>query len=301
MQYIILITVSAAAVLAAVFTIIAKDMQMRKTMNLLSDMLEQGMNGCFSEKAYDESRLSSLEARFFRYLSACSATAMNITAEKDRVKALITDISHQTKTPIANILLYSQLLSEYELQPEAKDCVLQMSFQAEKLKFLIDSLVKLSRLETGIISVTPDINSVEELINSASQQVKSRAEEKQIEITINDISSTARFDMKWTCEAIYNILENAVKYTKPNRRIIISATPYELFYRIDISDEGIGMAEEELSKIFSRFYRSPSVSDQEGVGIGLFLAREIIVSQGGYIKVKSLIGKGSVFSVFLPK
>ena len=101
-------------------------------------------------------------------------------------------------------------------------------------------------------------------------------------------------------QALYNIVDNGVKYTPVGGEIRLSANRYELFFRIDIADNGIGIAEEEQAKIFTRFYRSPMVLGEEGVGIGLYLSREIITAQGGYIKVVSKQGQGSVFSVYLP-
>ena len=116
---------------------------------------------------------------------------------------------------------------------------------------------------------------------------------------VPDIS--ACFDLKWTIEAISNIVDNAVKYTSEQGKIVVSVKEYEMFVRIDIEDNGIGISEEETAKIFLRFYRSQRVSDEKGVGIGLYLTREIISRQGGYIKVSSELEKGSCFSVFLPK
>ena len=100
-------------------------------------------------------------------------------------------------------------------------------------------------------------------------------------------------------EALFNILDNAVKYTEPKGKINISITKYELYIRIDISDNGVGLDEEEYASIFKRFYRGNNTDDIEGIGLGLYLAREIITKQGGYIKVKSKKGVGSTFSVFL--
>ena len=116
----------------------------------------------------------------------------------------------------------------------------------------------------------------------------------------NDTDAFAVFDFKWTAEALANIVDNAIKYTE-HGTITISAVSYEMFARIDISDTGSGIPETEQAKIFARFYRSNSVQKQEGVGIGLYLDRQIISGEGGYIKVASVPGKGSTFSIFLPK
>ena len=119
-------------------------------------------------------------------------------------------------------------------------------------------------------------------------------------LQLQDTDSFAVFDFKWTAEALANIVDNALKYTE-HGTITISAVSYEMFARIDISDTGSGIPENEQAKIFARFYRSKSVQEQEGVGIGLYLARQILSGEDGYIKVTSALGKGSTFSVFLPK
>ncbi len=285
-----------------------------KAINKLDEMLEKAINGSFGETAYDESRLSALETKLNRYLSICTVSSKNLSEEKEKVKTLISDISHQTKTPLANILLYSQILLEKAGGVEAKvnteprgqltqmeiECIRQICTQSEKLDFLISALIKTSRLETGIISVKPELQDVNQLIETALKEILPKAEAKSIKLNRGHYNGTACFDRKWTAEALFNILDNAVKYTPDGGSITISATAYELFYRIDIADNGIGIAEEELSKIFGRFYRSLEVNQDEGVGIGLYLAREIISAQGGYIKVKSRRGTGSVFSVYLP-
>jgi len=297
----IVIAVAAAVALAALIIAAAARSRERKTMETLNSMLDAATNGDFTESDFDESALSALETKMADYLSASAVSARNLAGEKKKIEELVSDISHQTKTPIANILLYSELLSEWELDDESESYVEALRTQAEKLSFLISSLVKTSRLETGIITLEPSENSVDELIKLAVDQVKPRAENKGITVTAEQSGCWAAFDMKWTAEAVFNILDNAVKYTGFGGSIEVSSAEYEMFTRIDIRDNGIGIDESEHAKIFSRFYRSPEVTDSEGAGIGLFLTRQIVTDEGGYVKVSSLKGRGSVFSVFLPK
>ncbi|MBU5675097.1 HAMP domain-containing histidine kinase [Alkaliphilus sp. MSJ-5] len=298
----IFIACAIISIIIAIVFVFIYQYKMKSTINKLNHMLEDAINGSFSESTYDESSLSALEAKLNRFLSISLSSENNLVAEKGRIKALISDISHQTKTPIANILLYSQLLIEQEKIPnECHDIINQITGQSEKLNFLIQALVKTSRLETGIISVVPKSDSVLDLLSSVCNEVKKKAEEKNITVQITCEDSFAVFDKKWTEEALYNILDNAVKYTPNGGNISVACISYEMFCRIDIVDSGIGIAEQDITSIFKRFYRSIEVNQYEGVGIGLFLAREIITAQGGYIKVSSTIGKGSTFSVFLPK
>lgn len=270
-----------------------------KTIERLNQMIDNATAGKPVENGFDESKMSALETKLANYLAANSATKTQIAEEKSKINALISDISHQTKTPLANILLYTQLLSESELSQQDKGCVLALGQQAEKLVFLISSLVKTSRLETGMIAVTATSNNVKKLIDTVVEQASPKAKAKGIMLTCDTCDMQALFDMKWTVEALYNIVDNAIKYTPSGGNVGISVAAYQLFCRITVTDTGIGVSEEEAAKIFSRFYRSQAASDQEGVGLGLYLAREIIAASGGYIKVHSVPNGGSVFSVFL--
>ena len=274
--------------------------KVNKVMDRLNEMIDNAIDGKPIESSFDETKMSSLETKLAHFLTMNSTTKDQIAEEKAKINELISDISHQTKTPLANILLYTQLLGESDLSEQERKYVDLLMEQSEKLNFLISSLVKTSRLETGVISVSPKLSSIDKLLDNAIKQAKTKAETKNIEMTVEKKEIYAMFDLKWTAEALYNIIDNAIKYTPHGGSISISTTAYQLFCRIDITDTGIGMTEEETVKIFSRIYRGHLVSDEEGVGIGLYLAREIVASQGGYIKVQSKPQKGSTFSMFLP-
>ena len=271
-----------------------------RIMKSIDKMLDLAIDGNFSENDFTETRLSKLESKMRRYLSAGKTARGKIEDERNSIKSLVSDISHQTKTPIANISLYTELLSEKPLDAESQKLLKNIKNQSDKLNFLIQSLVKISRLENGIITAAPKKNNIKDLLKD--MDFTSVAEEKGVTLTFAEIPDIiAVFDLKWSAEAISNIIDNAIKYTPTGGAVTVSATEYEMFAKIDISDTGIGMTEEETAKVFTRFYRSPRVHDDRGVGIGLYLAREILSRQGGYIKVRSEIGHGSTFSVFLPK
>ena len=190
-------------------------------------MLDEAIAGTFTEHSFDETMLSALESRMADYLSASVTTAMQLQKEKDTIKELISDISHQTKTPIANILLYGQLLQEQPLPAESRQCVAALQGQADKLNFLIASLVKLSRLETGILTVQPSLQSLQPLLQEITQQYTAKAEAKGICLTVQDTDEQAVFDLKWTTEALGNVVDNAIKYTQPGGTVRITVTMYE--------------------------------------------------------------------------
>lgn len=270
-----------------------------KIMNRLNQMLDHAMEGKPIETSYDETKMSALETKLEKYVTMNQMGRVSLEKEKARVDQLISDISHQTKTPVANLLLYSELLNESIEEEENKELVKAIHVQAEKLSFLIQALVKTSRLENGVIQTVPEENDVKTLLEEVIAQADEKALGKNIAIVSFLGQETAFFDKKWTGEAVYNIVDNAVKYTQEGGRIEIRTSRYPLFARIDIKDNGIGIAEDEIPKIFGRFYKGSTTQQREGVGLGLYLAREIIAGQGGYIKVSSVPGKGSTFSIFL--
>lgn len=293
--------IAIAAVILAVAAALWERWRTRRLLKRLNHMLDEAIRGDFAERDFDESLLSAVETRLAHYLSASSLSARNVQEEKDKIKALIADISHQTKTPIANVLLYTQLLAEQDLPPESRACVKALAGQAEKLQSLIEALVKTSRLETGILAFHPAAAPLAPMLESAVAQFAPKAAEKGLVLTLVPTDATAVFDAKWTAEAVCNLLDNAVKYTPARGSIIVQAIAYEMFCRVNVTDTGPGIPEEEQSKIFQRFYRSTAAHEAEGVGIGLYLARQIAEGQGGYIKVASRPGKGAKFSLYLPR
>ena len=273
----------------------------RRTLRRLNAMLDRAIAGGFSEERFDETELSALEGRLARFLRGSAAARRTVETEQAAVKTLIADISHQTRTPIANLLLYASLLSESELDPRQLEQVNALSAQAEKLSFLIKALVKASRLEAGIVAPAPAVNPVGPLLENAVEQEGPAALAKQITITAGPFDGSAAFDPRWTGEALGNVVNNAVKYTPPGGRVSVSAQLLDSFCRIDVADTGPGVPESEQAAVFNRFYRGGATRAAEGLGLGLYLAREILARQGGYIRLSSRPGEGCVFSLYLPR
>ena len=275
----------------------------RWTVRRLDRMLSTAIDGGFGEESFDESAPSALESRMARFLNGSARSLRGVQRQRESIQRLLSDISHQTKTPLANLRLYSSLLMEEELTPRQREQAQVIFQQSEKLSFLIETLVKLSRLETDVLVVTPKLQPLSPLLERAASQAKAAAEQKGIALQLHlqqQAEMKALYDLRWTAEALGNLLDNAVKYTPPGGCIQVSVTQYELFCRIDVHDNGIGIAEEEQAQIFGRFYRGRQVREQEGLGIGLYLAREIAQKQGGYLKLSSRPGQGSTFSLYLP-
>ena len=248
-----------------------------------------------------ETMLSKLEHKFRQLVEIMNNDKEEALREKDNIKSLISDISHQIKTPIANLSMYNDTLIERDLGKSQQKIFLgNMRFQVSKLEWLVDSLIKMSRLENSIIKLNKSSGKLNETIANALSGIYIKAEKKNIKLRVDCPSYiTLLHDKKWTSEAIFNILDNSVKYNNGNGEIKILVESFEFFTKIDIKDTGIGIDENEINNIFKRFYRSRELSEVEGVGIGLYLSNEIITRQGGYIKVSSEKGKGTTFSIFL--
>ena len=281
----------------------------KRLLQRLYDIIEQAEQTGVSAEKVSEEKISMIEDKFRRFVNNSLLENEKNRQQKLVIQGLISDIAHQTLTPIANLKLYAELLreavccgteGEERINPEWSELTATLCGQTEKLDFLIQSLVKLSRMETGLIGVHPQTADIQTLFDAVHCEYGKRAAEKRIELTFEDSSLKAFFDLKWTGEALGNLVDNAVKYTQAGGKVCVSARAYTFFVRIDVADNGIGIAPQEFHRIFTRFYRGLSVDDQPGVGIGLYLAREIVRAQRGYIKVASKEGEGTVFSVFLP-
>ena len=263
-----------------------------KTIARLEEMLDSAIEGNFVESEYDETKLSRLESRWKEFLGSSVLSNKNLETERHRLEQFISDISHQTKTPMTNIKMYTELLKEEAARgadasiDKISNYASMIEKQNTRLEFLIDSLTKLSRLENGTLAVVPKEEQIDKLIATSISAIESKAKLKNITVTHKkDESLKALFDLKWTNEALINILDNAVKYSPEGGAIEIYIEQFEMYQAIHVVDNGPGISEEDTAKIFGRFYRGSEVQQEEGVGIGLYLTREIVAKEDGYLKV----------------
>lgn len=222
--------------------------------------------------------------------------------EKKELQEMISELTHQIKNPASNIQMYCEMFSDPDISSEeAKQFIMVIKQQLGKLEFLLDILVKSSRLENDMINLQMENSRLIETLAVAVNSVMQKAENKRIDISVSCRPAIqVCHDMKWTAEAIENILDNAIKYTPENGKVLISVEVGEMYTVIKIKDTGKGIEAAHINDIFKRFYREKSSSKDEGLGLGLYLARNIINLQGGYISVHSSLGKGSNFFVCLP-
>lgn len=250
-----------------------------------------------------ETLLARIGSHLMRLYEILRESRRQAAEEQQKIQALVSDISHQVKTPVSNLRMVTDtLLTRPVTEEERGEFIRDISAETDKLDFLFQALLKTSRLESGAICLEKTDGLIYDTLAQAVSGIVYSAEKKKIDVTIDCPEQLhAPHDRKWTAEALFNLLDNAVKYTAKGGRIAVSVEQWEMYVKIDVSDTGKGIAESRQASVFRRFYREEEVHDEQGVGIGLYLTREIITRQGGYVKVTSEVGKGSTFSVFLPR
>ena len=249
-----------------------------------------------------ETMLARICYRLSRLYQIMQENRRKVDEERRELQSLISDISHQVKTPVSNLKMAADTLLEKPVsEAERIDFIRGIFSQTDKLDFLFQVLVKTSRLETGVIQLEKKPGRLFDTVAQAMSGIVYAAEKKEIAVSVDCPEDLAvSHDSKWTSEALFNLLDNAVKYTPAGGKIAVSVVLWEMYVEIKVTDTGKGISESNQAAIFQRFYREEEVHEQQGVGIGLYLAREIVTRQGGYIKVVSEPGKGSEFSIMLP-
>lgn len=249
-----------------------------------------------------ETLFARISYRLSRLYDIMQENRRKVDKERQELQMLVSDVSHQVKTPVSNLKMVTDtLLSKSVTEKERREFLQGIQNQTDKLEFLFQALVKTSRLETGAIRMEKKDAPLIDTLAMACSGIVYAAEKKDICVTVDCPEGILlSHDSKWTAEAVFNLLDNAVKYTPVGGAIRISVEQWEMYVKLSVSDTGKGISESNQASIFRRFYREEEVHEQQGVGIGLYLAREIVTRQGGYIKVVSEPGKGSEFSIMLP-
>ncbi len=268
---------------------------LKNQMSELSAYIDKALDGNLEITEFDEKELSKIKSKLIKFLYANQVKEKKINTEKSKTKDLIADISHQTKTPITNLSLYISLLED-----DPKDEYIEIiKYELNKLEFLIQNLVKSSRLESDIISLQKHQANLKDIVEDVLREFKVILYEKCISINLKDEDLIFNFDERWLKEAIHNLVDNAIKYSPNGSTINISIYKSYLNYNLDIENEYKDLSEETLPKIFERFYRGKNSVSKDGLGLGLYIGREIIEKHGGNIRA-SLDENRIKFSVDFP-
>lgn len=274
----------------------------RRTYRRVDELLDRVLNQeVIVDSDVKEGEYSALVSKIKQIQDVLENHARSAETEKKQVKSLVSNMSHQLKTPLANLSLYAEILGKNELSQERKnEFFSKMQKQIEKLSWMVESLSKMVKLEQNLDDFEVKNTKIRQTILEAVDTVYEKLEKKEIHFDMESFEDRFLYhNRKWTVEVLVNLLENAMKYTERGGFISIRVKAYEFYTEIQISDNGRGIRQEELTDIFKRFYRSPEAENMEGSGIGLYLSNLILEKEKGYITVVSEYGKGSCFSVFL--
>lgn len=249
----------------------------------------------------EETLFGKIEHQLVRMQEMLLGQKAEAEKSRDEIQKLISETAHQMRTPLTNMETYTGLLRERLGEGKEK-----RSYRAEegeplltytdaleeserKLHFLTESFIKMSRMEHGIIQVRKEEKDLLRTVKNALGQIQNQAEEKEIcfEIRLPE-KAVCMHDANWLGEAVYNVLDNAVKYSEPGGKIIFSVVENEMFLKIRVRDFGLGIDPGEENRIFRRFYRGNRVTTQGEFGIGLYLAREIVSLHGGFLVAKRM-------------
>lgn len=255
------------------------------------------------EVEQDESLFSLFSTKLKKLYDILYSQKLQAIAEKSKIQELLSHISHQLNTPLSNCkIIVETLQSELLTQQDITSFTTLLCLQINKINFLIDNFIKTSKLENGMINLHPETNLFSEVIKHALSYILIDAEKKSIQIQVNCPSKLqGYFDFKWTGEAIFNLLDNAVKYSYNNSKITISVIEMNSHIRLQVIDTGKGIEEKYFSSIFQRFFRIPNTSSTEGVGLGLYLTRQILLLENATISVSSTPCKGTIFTIYFEK
>lgn len=246
-----------------------------------------------------EDELSILKNELYKITIKLKEVAENSQKDKTTLKDSLSDISHQIKTPITSILIMLDNILSDENMPEdiKKDFIKDIKREIVNIKFLVESILKLSKIDSNSIKFIKKEVFIKDIINEAVKNVSMLSELKNIEIIVlGDDSIKTICDLKWQVEAITNILKNCIEHSYENKKIYINYNQNNMYTELKIEDNGTGIDAKDLPHIFERFYKGKN-SSSDSVGIGLALSKSIIESNNGYIQVDSKLNKGTTFII----
>ena len=248
----------------------------------------------------------SNEGNIYQLLASVDQLATMLQAKNDTeqktkefLKNTISDISHQLKTPLSALVMYQEIIENEPDNPETvREFSLKSGTALKRIEQLIQSILKITRIDAGSIYFEKSNYSIPDILSHAISELTTRANNEKKEIVINgDLEQMLYCDIEWTGEAIGNIVKNALDHTDVGGKITISWERTPAMIRIFITDNGHGIAQEDIHHIFKRFYRSKNTSDSQGIGLGLPLAKAVVEGQGGILSVQSERLQGTTFTL----
>ncbi len=245
---------------------------------------------------YVEGDISTLKNDVYKMTIKLKEQTELSIKDKKYLEETLADISHQIKTPLTSMYVINDILSDNDLDKKSQIEFLNKNRnQLERIEWLVTTLLKISRLDSGMVTLKRDNINIEDLINKTIEPIKIMAELKNISIETNIETTNFYLDFNWTLEALTNILKNACEHTNNNGSIKIEVNENPLYLNIKIIDNGVGISESDKKHIFDRFYKGKT--NKDSIGIGLNMAKKIINLQNGEIECISKINEGTTFDI----
>lgn len=260
----------------------------------------QGYKFDYALAEKDSSIISKLNNRFNKLGISIKRNHYGIEQENERIKTILADISHQIKTPLAALSMYNEILIDSQTDENQSEFLDLSQKQISRLKWLIESLLKISRLDSNMIKMNKDEFIISELSYNFDKVFINKLKDSNLKILIRgSVDEKVSLDYDWTREALLNLVKNATEHAKPNSEIIIEYYVNIQMIKIDVINEGKNISSEELTKVFSRFYKTKDNKNPESVGIGLNLSKKIVELQGGTISIENIEGGVKFSLIFL--
>ena len=253
-----------------------------------------------------EGELAILASELDKMRSHLALANEDLMREKNALADALADVSHQLKTPLTSLSLMTSLtrgaLVEDGNHPSEVERLRTMERLEGRVEWLVSSLLKLARIDAGVVSFARARVDGAELVARAIEPLEVAAELAGVEL-VREVQPGTGFtgDLAWTAEALENVLKNCLEHTPAGGRVSVSVTEDALAFRLRVEDSGPGIAEDDLPHVFERFYRGSSEVEPSGVGIGLALAKSLVTAQGGSIRAGNAPDGGARFDLIFFK
>lgn len=283
-------------ILIIIFTVVTK--RRYKNLNDLNDYLSLVCKGIYDMNIDDntEGELSILKNNLYKVITLLQSQNEYLKNDKLYLADSIADISHQLKTPLTSMMVMCELLENEENPDKRQEFVSVINNQLSKMKWLITNILKISKLDADATEFKREEVSILSVLDDSLKPFALTAELKNIAIQNGANDFVFNGDESWTVEAVSNIVKNCLEHTNDGGKITIASESTNLYNKLTISDNGCGIAEEDLPHIFERFYHGKN-SSKDSVGIGLALAKTVFEKENASVTVESKQDRGSIFEI----
>ncbi len=243
-----------------------------------------------------EGELAILRSEIRKMTLQLRDSAALLLQDKRELAQALADISHQLRTPLTSMNLSLSLLAEAEDEAQRLRLTRELKRSLERIDWLVETLLKLSKLDAGVVRFEPESLTAAALTERAVRNLRIPMELRDQKLVLNMSDAALTVDPAWTAEALGNILKNCVEHTPAGGTLTVTARQTPIYTELTVTDTGPGIDPEDLPRLFERFYRGKD-ANENSIGIGLALARQIIAAQNGTVQASNIPGGGARFTL----